>query len=94
MKGTKKVALFLIISMLAGVFGGCGADTETNAGDNYYAGAQGMENTPIIEYTVPQATANVLVDRLGYQTYGKKEAVVKGKVLPETFRLWMRKADR
>ncbi len=87
MKGTVKVARLLIISVLAGVFGGCGADAESASGDGYYAAAQGMESTPIIEYTVPQATANVLVDRLGYQALGRKEAAVKGKELPEEFRL-------
>jgi len=87
LKGTVKVAWLLVISLLTGIFGGCGANTEVAMGENHYAPAQGMESTPIIEYTVPQATANVLVDRLGYEAYGRKEAVVKGRELPGDFRL-------
>lgn len=87
MKRKVLVARLLILSLLISVLGGCGAEVETTAGDGYYAGAQGMESTPIIEYTVPQATANVLVNRLGYQAYGRKEAVIKGKELPGEFRV-------
>lgn len=87
MKGTGRIALLLIISLLAGALGGCGTKAETTAGESYYAAAEGMESTPIIEYTVPKVTANVLIDRLGYQTSGKKEAIVKGKELPEKFEL-------
>lgn len=87
MKGTVKVIRLLVISLLASAFGGCGANSEAAMGENHYAPAQGMESTPIIEYIVPQATANVLVDRLGYEVYGRKEAVVKGRELPRDFRL-------
>ena len=85
MRGTKWIALALITSLLAGVCGGCGTGEETVAGEKNYAAAEGMESTPVIEYIVPRATANVLVDRLGYQALGKKEAAIKGKELPEEF---------
>lgn len=85
MKATGRIARAVIISLLSGMCAGCGRSTETAAGEGYYAAAVSMENTPIIEYTVPELTANVLVDRLGYQSVGKKEAAVKGKVLSEEF---------
>lgn len=87
MKGTVKIARLLVFCLLTGVIGGCGAHKEATAGENNHAPAQGMESTPIIEYIVPQATANVLVDRLGYEVSGRKEAVVKGRELPQSFRL-------
>uniref|UniRef100_UPI00405617CE cellulase N-terminal Ig-like domain-containing protein n=1 Tax=Acetatifactor sp. TaxID=1872090 RepID=UPI00405617CE len=85
MKATAKIAWVLTISLLVGVCSGCGTDTEMVTGENYYAAATGMESTPIIEYTVPQLTANVLVNRMGYPAEGAKEATVKGKELPEEF---------
>lgn len=87
MKVTGKIAWAVIFSLLAGMCGGCGLEAETVTGEGYYAAATGMENTPIIEYTVPQSSSNVLVDRLGYQAIGEKEAVVKGKEIPKEFRL-------
>lgn len=86
MRGTGKIARMVIISLLAGICSGCGMQSETASGEGHYAAA-GMESTPIIDYTLPQLTANVLVDRLGYQAVGEKEATVKGKNLPEEFRL-------
>lgn len=44
-----------------------------------------MENKPIIDYIVPQSTPNILVDCLGYQSVGEKEAIVKGRELPANF---------
>lgn len=87
MKATGKISLLLIMSILAGGLGGCGTSAETTAGEVNYAAAEAMESTPIIEYKVPELTPNVLVDRLGYQAVGEKEAAVKGKKLPEEFRL-------
>lgn len=85
MKTTRKIACALIVSLLAGICSGCGANAETAPGEGIYAAATGMESTPIIEYTVPQLTSNVLADRLGYQAVGEKEAAVKGRELPEAF---------
>lgn len=45
----------------------------------------GMENTPVINYTVPTLTPNVLVDQQGYAAVGEKQAVVKGRQPVETF---------
>lgn len=47
----------------------------------------GMENTPVINYTVPTLTSNVLVDQQGYASAGEKQAVIKGREPAEAFRL-------
>ncbi len=47
----------------------------------------GMENTPVINYTLPVMTPNVLVDQQGYAADGVKQAVVKGRQPVENFRL-------
>lgn len=46
-----------------------------------------MENTPIIEYTVPRSTPNILIDQNGYSVEGIREAAVKGSRLPDFFSL-------
>lgn len=46
-----------------------------------------MESTPIVDYVVPQLYPNILVDLAGYRTEGLKRAAVKGRQLPEMFRL-------
>lgn len=85
MKGTGKIALLLVISVVTGLCGGCGTKNEATMCEGHYTAALSMESTPIIEYTVPLTTANVLVNRLGYQALGQKAAAVKGKKLPEKF---------
>jgi len=55
-------------------------------GENHYA-AECKESTTIIEYTVPRATANVLVDRLGYRSLRNKESAIKGRERPRQLRL-------
>lgn len=73
--------------LLACFLGGCGYRAEDYNNTNPYAAAVSMENTPVVDYAVPQMSANVLVDLCGYPAEGKKEAAVKGRSLPETFRL-------
>jgi len=46
-----------------------------------------MEKTPVIDYVVPQAFPNILVDREGYCIGKDMEAVLKGRRLPEQFSL-------
>lgn len=70
---------------------GCGrAETESRteaAVKSPYAGAVSMEETPVVDYIVPELTANVLVDLKGYSTDGKKTAAVRGRKAPGEFRL-------
>lgn len=46
-----------------------------------------MESTPLVDYTVPRLYPNVLVDITGYRADGIKRAAVKGRRLPEEYRL-------
>ncbi|MCM1043890.1 MAG: hypothetical protein NC417_00115 [Candidatus Gastranaerophilales bacterium] len=46
-----------------------------------------MESAPVVDYTVPSLTPNILVDQNGYQAQGKKTVVIKGAELPDSFRL-------
>ncbi len=65
-------------------------DTEAaglTAEQNKYAQIVSMEDTPIVSYTVPQSTPNILVGLQGYCMGEKKDAIVKGKRLPEVFRV-------
>ena len=64
----------------------CGLQTESDSG-NMYSAAVPMETTPVIDYKLPEQTANVLVSRVGYQADSRKEAAVKGKTLPDSFRI-------
>ena len=38
-----------------------------------------MESTPVIDYTLPHLTPNILVDSIGYEAGREKEAAVKGE---------------
>ncbi|MCM1185111.1 MAG: glycoside hydrolase family 9 protein [Lachnoclostridium sp.] len=78
----KKTAVFLIICLLLSLCG-CGSQNFFDAGGTI----SNMESTPVIDYTVPEQTPNILVNRRGYPSVGKKEAAVKGKKLPQEFRL-------
>ena len=66
---------------------GCGYRAETESGTSPYAAATSMETTPIVDYAVPQTSANILVDLRGYSAVGRKKAAVKGSGLPEYFQI-------
>ncbi len=72
--------LFNIIGMSA-----CGRTAEETSYVSY--GVTGMESTPVINYTLPMITPNVLVDREGYAATGEKQAIIKSREPVETFRL-------
>ena len=46
-----------------------------------------MEETPVVDYVFPKMSVNILADMEGYSADGKKEVAVKGRELPEEFRL-------
>lgn len=75
----------------AGIFvvlsAGCGIQMEQENNSGPYAAVEGMESTPIVDYSVPRTLPNVLVDVRGYTAESEKRAAVKGRELPETFRL-------
>lgn len=72
--------LFNSIAMMA-----CGRTTVETG--HVSISMTGMESTPVINYTLPVMTPNVLVDQQGYAADGEKQAVVKGREPVETFRL-------
>lgn len=79
--------MIVTIALLAVMCCSCGMQTEETVGKGRPISATSMENTPVIDYIVPQFTPNILVDRLGYQAAGEKEATVRGRELPSDFRL-------
>lgn len=73
--------------ILLAVLGGCGMQAEQENSVNPYSAVEGMESTPVVDYSVPRALPNILVDVRGYTAECEKRAAVKGRELPETFRL-------
>lgn len=86
MKQYKIIFCLLYIWLPAMLCTGCGEATRKEAASVSYAAA-GMENTPVINYVVPEVFPNILVNQEGYLAKGRKEATVKGKELPKQFRL-------
>lgn len=88
MKRFGKWVAVLWIGISVVLSGGCGIQAEQeNNSSGPYAAIEGMESTPIVDYSVPRALPNVLVDTRGYTAECEKWAAVKGRELPETFRL-------
>lgn len=83
--GRRAAAAGAVIFMA--VLGGCGMQTEQENSVNPYLAVEGMESTPVVDYSVPHALPNILVDARGYMAECEKRAAVKGHELPETFRL-------
>lgn len=46
-----------------------------------------MESTPVVDYTVPRTSPNVLVNLAGYPANGDRQAALKGRKMPERFNL-------
>lgn len=78
----RKTAVLLIICLVLSL---CGCSSLEFFGTGGMVSS--MENTPIVDYAVPESTPNILVNRRGYPAVGGKEAAVKGKNLPQEFRL-------
>lgn len=78
----RKTAVFLIIGLLLSL---CGCSSQDFLGTGGIV--SNMESTPIIDYSVPESTPNILVNRRGYPAVGEKEAAIKGTKLPQEFRL-------
>lgn len=97
MKKHGMLSLLLLLSLAAATLSGCGEETEGEIEDNAenpYAGVFSMEETPVADYAVPRLEPNVLVDIRGYALGDEKSAAVKGKSLPEEFRLFDAATDR
>lgn len=87
MKRIRSVCFFLTLSLAAGSLCGCGEEEEADSVKSIYAAAVSMEGTPVVDYAVPQLVPNILVDTKGYSIGDEKAAAVKGRSLPEGFRL-------
>lgn len=97
MKKYRRLSFFLLLLITAGVLSGCGKaegenkntnnSNDTNIVNNPYVGAVSMEGTPVVDYAVPRLLPNILVNTRGYSVSDGKVATVKGKNLPQEFRL-------
>lgn len=87
MRGYIRCPVLLVATLLTCALAGCGYRADTESGTSPYMGAVSMEGTPIIDYTVPRMSPNILVNLNGYPADGIKEAAVKGSQLPENFLL-------
>lgn len=87
MKRIRYFCFFLMLCLTAGSLSGCGEKEEAESVKSPYAAAVSMEQTPVVDYAVPQLLPNVLVDTKGYSIGDEKEAAVKGRSLPKEFRL-------
>ena len=87
MRYSRKSAGILSLLLLFNSIGMTACGQATAETGHVSISMTGMENTPVINYTVPTLTPNVLVDQQGYAAVGEKQAVVKGRQSVETFRL-------
>ena len=88
MRGYRKRIAVLCVCLSAALLSGCSVlPEETENSKSLYTAAEGMESTPVVDYSVPRLLPNVLVDINGYTIECEKQAAVKGYELPETFRL-------
>lgn len=78
--------LFLVCVLTVGFAVGCGAEQESEDEKNPYAAITAMEGTPVVDYTVPVQFPNIMAAR-GYSLGDEMDAAVKGRRLPEQFRL-------
>lgn len=78
----RKAVVFLTICLSLSLSGCSGQ--EFLSADSAFSN---MESTPIIDYAVPDGSPNILVNQRGYPAAGEKEAAIKGKRLPQEFRL-------
>lgn len=86
MRRFEKWAEAVCICLLTASLCGCGEQAETDSVKGSGA-VVSMEGTPIVDYSVPQLLPNILVDRKGYTLECEKRAAVKGRELPDGFRL-------
>lgn len=78
--------LFLVLGLIVGSLSGCGRRKEAESDKNPYAAVTGMEGAPVVDYAVPRQLPNIMAAR-GYSLGNGMDAAVKGRRLPEEFRL-------
>ena len=79
-KGIKRIAVLLFCSLLTG----CGS-WKTEAEDGSVR--SGLLEEPILEYEVPVMLPGILLNQNGYAPSSHKIAIIRGRELPEEFRI-------
>lgn len=87
MRRYRVVTWLLLMSMLVPLCCGCEKTTVTESGQGSHTAVISMEETPIVNYTLPQMKPNILVNQNGYLATSEKEVMVQGTSLPDCFRL-------
>lgn len=87
MRRYKIVTWLLLLSMLSYICCGCENTASAERMQNGHTTVVSMEDTPVVNYTLPQVKPNILVNQKGYLAVSDKEVTVEGKSLPRQFRL-------
>ena len=87
MKYNRKYAAILSLLFIVNIIGNTACGNTSAETGHVSIADMAMENTPIINYTIPTLTPNVLVDQQGYAGDGEKQAIVKSREPVESFRL-------
>lgn len=87
MRKYRKIIWLLLLSVLTFWCCGCERRTVSESGQVSQPNVVSMEETAIVNYTLPQVKPNILVDQRGYLATSEKEVAVKGTELPRSFRL-------
>lgn len=87
MKYNRKYAAVLSLLFIVNIIGNTACGNTSAETGHVSIADMAMENTPIINYTIPTFTPNVLVDQQGYAGDGEKQAIVKSREPVESFRL-------
>ena len=87
MKYNRKYAAILSLLFVVNIIGNTACGNTSAETGHVSIADMAMENTPIINYTIPTLTPNVLVDQQGYAGDGEKQAIVKSREPVESFRL-------
>lgn len=87
MKYNRKYAAILSLLFIVNIIGNTACGNTSAETGHVSIADMAMENTPIINYTIPTLTPNVLVDQQGYAGGGEKQAIVKSREPVESFRL-------
>ena len=83
MRMTRKMTALLLTLML---LTGCAAEPRQPERSEDTA-LKLLEEAPVLEYDVPVMTVGVLVNQIGYDADSPKTVVVRGRKLPEEFRV-------
>ena len=87
LKYNRKYAAILSLLFIVNIIGNTACGNTSAETGHVSIADMAMENTPIINYTIPTLTPNVLVDQQGYAGDGEKQAIVKSREPVESFRL-------